>query len=127
MTPALVILLNLLVSGRKRSEIFLVKGHIYAEAKPTRLLGMKEPEPWPKLAVTLLTVFALVTTIFLLSSTGYSFDEFIRALPLTPVAMFIQQSTVLTKNLFLEQHLSLSSEDSWENTMRYSSPRSILE
>src|SRR5690554_4113242 len=63
--PALIILVFLLFSGRKRSDLFLVKGNVRAPVEPSRLLGMKKPEPWTRIGTIFAVIFASVTLIYL--------------------------------------------------------------
>ena len=89
LSPALVILSFLLLKGRKRQDFFLAKGKIDAPVEPSRLLGMKKPEPWTRIGTIFAVVFASVTFIYLMLSTSPSADAFIQALPLIPAALLI--------------------------------------
>lgn len=87
--PALSILLILCLIGRKRVDFFLIKGNINALVEPSKLIGMKKPEPWTRIGSIFLVVFTVGTLLFLIFTTNYSFDDFIRAVPLIPVAILI--------------------------------------
>jgi len=87
--PAVVILMYLLGIGRKRKDFFLVKGEINALIEPTKLLGIKEPEPWPKTALIFIGVYCAGMLIFLIFNSSYSLDTFLLALPLFPVSILI--------------------------------------
>ena len=89
LSPALVILSFLLLKGRKRQDFFLAKGKIDAPVEPSRLLGMKKPEPWVRIGTIFAGVFASVTFVYLMLSTTPSMDAFIQALPLIPAALLI--------------------------------------
>jgi len=89
LSPALVILSFLLLKGRKRQDFFLAKGKIDAPVEPSRLLGMKKPEPWTRIGTIFAVVFASVTFIYLMLSTSPSADAFIQGLPLIPAALLI--------------------------------------
>lgn len=89
LTPALVILAFLLFSGRKRSDLFLVKGNVRALVEPSRLIGMKKPEPWPRIGAIFAIIFASVTLIYLTISNPPSLSTIESALPLIPVAIII--------------------------------------
>ena len=89
LSPALVILSFLLLKRRKREDFFLAKGRINATAEPSRLLGMKKPEPWTRIGTIFAVVFASVTFVYLMVSSPPSFDAFIQALPLIPAALLI--------------------------------------
>ncbi len=88
-SPAMVILSFLLLKGRKRQDFFLTKGRINAPVEPSRLLGMKKPEPWTKIGTIFAVVFATVTFVYLLFSVAPSLEEVITALPLIPAALLI--------------------------------------
>ncbi|MDI9578023.1 MAG: CPBP family intramembrane metalloprotease [Thermoproteota archaeon] len=87
--PALIILVFLLFSGRKRSDLFLVKGNVRAPVEPSRLLGMKKPEPWTRIGTIFAVIFASVTLIYLALSNFPSLRTLELALPLIPVAILI--------------------------------------
>jgi len=79
----------LLLLGRNRKDFFLVKGNLRAPIEPTKLLGIKKPEPWPKTAIIFASIFTSVTFIFLLLTTQPTLDAFIIALPRIPIALLI--------------------------------------
>ncbi|MFX0178515.1 MAG: CPBP family intramembrane glutamic endopeptidase, partial [Candidatus Hodarchaeota archaeon] len=87
--PALFILLILFLIGRKRDNFFLVKGNIRALVEPSKLIGMKKPEPWTRIGFIFLVIFTVGTFLFLIFTTNYSLDDFIRTLPLIPIVMLI--------------------------------------
>lgn len=89
LTPAFAVLLFLLISGRRPSDFYLIKGQIDAEAEPSRLLGMKAPEPWTKLARPFIIIFVVFTVIFLVGSFQPSLDLIVNGLPLLPAALLI--------------------------------------
>ena len=89
LTPALIILGFLLLSGRKRSDLFLIKGSISAPVEPSKLLGMKKPEPWTRIGTIFAIVFASVTLIYLTISNPPSVNTIELALPLIPIAIAI--------------------------------------
>jgi membrane protease YdiL (CAAX protease family) len=89
LSPALVILSFLLLKGRKRQDFFLTKGNIDAPVEPSRLLGMKRPEPWTRLGTIFAAIFAVVTFVYLMLSSAPSLDAAVKALPLIPVALLI--------------------------------------
>lgn len=89
LSPALVILAGLLLTGRRRPDLFLVKGTLDAPVEPSRLLGMKKPEPWTRTGSIFAVVFTVVTFIFLVLSTRPTANAFMTVLPLIPVAVFI--------------------------------------
>jgi len=65
LSPAFLILSYLLLSGKKRKDFFLVKGKIDAQVEPTKLLGMKKPEPWTRTGTIFALVFGLSTLAYL--------------------------------------------------------------
>ncbi|MBU7016105.1 MAG: CPBP family intramembrane metalloprotease [Theionarchaea archaeon] len=87
--PALVIMVFLLIKGLKRRDFFLVKGTIDAPVEPSRLLGMKKPEPWTRTGSIFAIVFTVFTLIFLLLSSKPSLDDFVKITPLLPVVLLI--------------------------------------
>lgn len=89
LSPALVILFFLLLKGRKRKDFFLTKGKIDALVEPSRLLGMKKPEPWTRIGTIFAVIFATVTFVYLMLTTTPSMDAFIQALPLIPATLLI--------------------------------------
>jgi len=89
LSPALTILSFLLLKGRKRRDFFLLKGKIDAPAEPSRLIGMKKPEPWTRIGTIFAVVIASGTFAYLVLSSSLSFDALIAALPLIPAALLI--------------------------------------
>jgi hypothetical protein len=89
LTPALTILSFLLLTGHKRQDFFLVKGKIDAPVEPSKLLGMKKPEPWTRTGTIFAAIFATVTFAYLLFNIHPSLNAFVQALPLIPVALSI--------------------------------------
>jgi membrane protease YdiL (CAAX protease family) len=87
--PALIILLFLFVTNRKRKQFFLTKGNIHANVEPTKLLGIKKPESWVKIALIFATVFVIGITLFLLGSINVDLDNFVSNLLTIPVAILI--------------------------------------
>jgi hypothetical protein len=55
--------LTLIGSGIGRRELFLVRGNPSATAKPSRLLLMKEPEPWNSVVRKFLPVFIIIAVV----------------------------------------------------------------
>jgi len=89
LAPALVVLTFLLLMGLRRKDFFLVKGKINALVEPSKLLGMKKPEPWMRIGSIFAIVFAVVTFIYLMIFWKPSSDMFFKALPLIPVSILI--------------------------------------
>jgi hypothetical protein len=87
--PAIVLLIFLLLIGRKRHDFFLSKGKINALVEPSKLLGMKKPEPWTKIGSIFALIFTIGTFIFLIFTSPPSLDAFIQVLPLIPVVILI--------------------------------------
>jgi hypothetical protein len=61
--PLALMALTLIGSGIGRRELFLVRGNPSAPAQPTRLLGLKEPRPWNRVARDFLLVYVIITVI----------------------------------------------------------------
>ena len=97
LAPAFVVLLFLLIVGLRRVDFFLVKGDIHAPVEPSRLIGMKKPEPWTKIGSIFTAVFAIATLIFLLGSWEVP-DPLPNLLLVIPVAIVIA-----TMNAFNEE------------------------
>jgi len=76
LVPAFIILPFLLLSGRKRKDFHLIKGDIRATVKKSRILGIKKPEPWIKIALIFSAVFASVTALFLIAINGFPLGAF---------------------------------------------------
>ena len=89
LTPALTILSFLLLTGHKRQDFFLVKGKIDAPVEPSKLLGMKKPEPWTRIGSIFAVVFGTIMFVFLVLSSRPSLNSVVQALPLIPVALLI--------------------------------------
>ena len=89
LSPALAILSFLLLKGRKRQDFFLAKGKIDAPVEPSKLLGMKKPEPWTRTGTIFAVIFGTVTFVYLMLSSSPSLETAIGALPLIPVALLI--------------------------------------
>jgi hypothetical protein len=89
LSPALVILSFLLLKGRKRVDFFLAKGKIDAPVEPSKLIGMKKPEPWTKIGSIFAIVIAFGTFTYLILSSDLSWAAFITALPMIPAALLI--------------------------------------
>ena len=89
LTPALVIMAFLLLSGMRRENFFLAKGKIDAPAEPSRLIGMKRPQPWTRIGTIFVVVFGIGTFLSSLLSSHPLLSTFVQALPLVPVAILI--------------------------------------
>ncbi|MFW9950191.1 MAG: CPBP family intramembrane glutamic endopeptidase [Candidatus Thorarchaeota archaeon] len=89
LSPAILVLVYLTLLGRKRQDYFLIKGNIKALVEPSKLLGMKEPEPWTRIGSIFAVIFAVGTLIFLIFTTLPTLETFVNAVPLIPVALLI--------------------------------------
>jgi len=89
LSPALVILAFLFLSGKKRSDFFLVKGKINAPVEPSKLIGMKKPEPWTRIGAIFAVIFTSVTLLYLTLASPPSMDSLVKASPLIPAALII--------------------------------------
>ena len=72
LTPALVLLTFLLLSGRKRQDFFLAKGERKAIFEPSKILKTKSPTTWTKMALIFSAVFVAVVTVILLGASDLS-------------------------------------------------------
>ena len=98
LSPALIILSFLLLTGRKRKDFFLIRGDIHAKVERSRILGIKKPEPWIKIALIFSAVFASVTTLFLIAVNGFPWESIISNWFLIPLGFLIA-----TMNAFNEE------------------------
>jgi hypothetical protein len=98
LSPALIILSFLLLSGRKRKDFYLIKGDTRAAIEKSRILGIKKPEPWIKIALIFSAVFASVTTLFLIAVNGFPLETFVSNWFLIPIGFLIA-----TMNAFNEE------------------------
>jgi hypothetical protein len=89
LSPALLILLFLLLMGKKRHGFFLTKGEIDALVEPSKLLGIKKPEPWTRTGTIFAIVFASATFAYLVLTSPPSLEDVVKARPLIPVALLI--------------------------------------
>ena len=89
LTPALVILLFLFASNRKWNQFYLTKGNIHAKVEPTKLLGIKKPESWLKIALIFAIVFVAGITLFLLGFNNFKFGDFKTNFSTIPIAILI--------------------------------------
>ena len=101
LTPALAILIVLLLLGRRRGDLFLVKGDIGAPVEPSRLLGMKKPEPWTRIGSIFAAIFCVGMLCFLLFSVRPTFEELLKALPLIPIAVVIAAVNAFNEEFIL--------------------------
>jgi hypothetical protein len=89
LSPAIVVLGFLIIIKRKRRDFFLIKGNIHAMVEPSKLIGMKEPKPWPKIGLIFAGIFTGGTLIFLMVSSLPTISQFIQAIPLIPISILI--------------------------------------
>ncbi len=85
LAPCIMIILFLLIIGLTRKDFFLVKGNLHALVEPTKLLGVKKPEPWPRLAGIFAFVFTSMTFLFLIFAwepISINFDQIFLILPI---------------------------------------------
>ena len=68
LAPAMVILGFLLITGKKRGDFFLVKGKINAPVDPSKLIGMKKPDPWTRIGAIFAIIFSSATLLYLVAS-----------------------------------------------------------
>ncbi|MBN1683307.1 CPBP family intramembrane metalloprotease [Candidatus Bathyarchaeota archaeon] len=87
--PAMVILTFSLIKGIKLKDIFLVKGNLDAEVKPSLLLGIKKKDTWKKTGLIFGIIFFLGTFIFLLFTTKLTQDFLSKLIYVIPTAIII--------------------------------------
>lgn len=84
---ALVLIVGLLLMGKKRQEFFLAKGDTAAPVSPIRWLGVKAGERWNKLGGWLTIFISLGTLAFLILAGKPAPGMLIRVLPFLPVVL----------------------------------------
>jgi hypothetical protein len=89
LSPALIVLSFLLLLGRKLKDFYLIKGDFRANIEKSRILGIKKPEPWIKIALIFSLIFASVTALFLIAVNGFPLEAFASNWFLIPVALLI--------------------------------------
>jgi len=86
--PAAV-LSYLLIRGASLRDLFLAWGDPKAPVEPSRLIGMKKPEPWTRIGSIFAVVFAAGTVTYIILTVHPSLDLLSRVIPLLPVAVAI--------------------------------------
>jgi membrane protease YdiL (CAAX protease family) len=89
LVPAVVILIALLITGRKPRDFYLVIGDIRANVEPTMIIGMKKPEPWPKIGLIFAGIFTLGTLIFSIVVNPIPWSQFRTNWYFLPIAVLI--------------------------------------
>jgi hypothetical protein len=89
LSPALTVVLFLILMGKRRPDFFLVNGQIDAVVEPSKLIGMKKPELWTRTGSVFAVILSIGTFAFLMLTTRPSLGTFAKALPLIPVALLI--------------------------------------
>ena len=84
-----MLLIYLLLLGRKRKDFFLIKGNIKAMVEPSKLIGMKKPEPWTRIGSIFAIIFIGGTLTFLILTSPPSLIAFINVVPLIPITVLI--------------------------------------
>ncbi|TFG27841.1 CPBP family intramembrane metalloprotease [Candidatus Thorarchaeota archaeon] len=87
LTPALVILTSLVLSGRKRVQFFLVKGDRQTIFEDSKILKTKTPTTWTKMALIFTVIFIVAVSVILFGQADFStltIDWF-----LVPVAILV--------------------------------------
>lgn len=89
LVPALIVLGVLLLTGRRPRDMYLTAGDMNAQAAPSRLIGMKKPEPWTKVGATFAAIFCAGTFGFLVLATRLTLSSPSAALAALPTALII--------------------------------------
>ena len=84
---ALIVIVFLLLLGKKRQEFFLVRGDTAAPAEPVRWLGIKEGTKWNRLGREFAIYLSLGTLAFLVIAGRPPLDIVVRALPFLPAVL----------------------------------------
>ncbi len=83
----LMVIAALFLMGKKRQDIFLVRGDIAAPVEPIRWLGVKQGERWNTFGGWLTLFISLGTLAFLVIAGRPSLDIVIQALPFLPAVL----------------------------------------
>jgi hypothetical protein len=79
----------LLLRGKRPRDFFLVKGNPKAPAEPSRLIGLKKPEPWTRVGFVFAAIFTLGTATFVILSAHPSLQDLSNVVPLLPAVIAI--------------------------------------
>ncbi len=89
LTIPLVILGYMLARGKGRRELFLMRGDISALAEPSRLIGMKKPEPWTRIGTVFALIFTAGSAVFVVLSFHPSTEALAGITPLLPTILLL--------------------------------------
>lgn len=95
----MLVIIALLLMGKKPKDFYLAKGDIAAPAEPIRWLGVKEGERWNKFGIWLSVFISLGTLTFLVIGGHPPLDIVIRALPFLPAILLAAALNAFTEEL----------------------------
>ncbi len=79
----------LLLRGKRPRDFFLVKGDPKAPAEPSRLIGLKKPEPWTRVGLVFAAIFTFGAATFVALSARPSLEDLSGVIPLLPAVTAI--------------------------------------
>jgi hypothetical protein len=79
----------LLLKGRRPRDFFLVKGDPRAPAEPSRLIGLKKPEPWTRVGFVFAAIFTAGTATFVILSAHPTLEALGGVIPLLPAVVAV--------------------------------------
>jgi hypothetical protein len=95
----LLVIVALLLMGKKPKDFYLAKGDIAAPAEPIRWLGVKEGDRWNKFGIWLSVFISLGTLTFLVIGGRPPLDIVIRALPFLPAILLAAALNAFTEEI----------------------------
>ena len=95
----LLVIVALLLMGKKPKDFYLAKGDIAAPAEPIRWLGVKEGDRWNKFGIWLSVFISLGTRTFLVIGGRPPLDIVIRALPFLPAILLAAALNAFTEEI----------------------------
>jgi membrane protease YdiL (CAAX protease family) len=95
----LLVIVALLLMGKKPKDFYLAKGDIAAPAEPIRWLGVKEGDRWNKFGIWLSVFISLGTLTFLVIGGRPPLDIVIRELPFLPAILLAAALNAFTEEI----------------------------
>jgi membrane protease YdiL (CAAX protease family) len=95
----LLVILTLLLMGKKPKDFYLAKGDLAAPAEPIRWLGVKPGDRWNKFGAWLCIFISLGTLTFLVLAGHPPLDIVIQALPFIPAILLAAACNAFTEEI----------------------------
>ncbi len=96
---ALVMVINLWIIKRHRSDFFLVRGDIDAPVEPIKWLGVKAGTVWNRFGLLLSICISLGTLAFLIFFGRPSLDTIVQVLPMLPVILLLASMNAFSEEM----------------------------